>query len=121
MNRFSVQTWINNLPLATTQRVMHLICPQTRDWRFDEDDDESDRDSRLFRHYLWTLRHDDLVPNLEIAKRSVVVAFQPPWILSAKDLESFADCREVSFLGHNKSSHWLTFVSFHHFVTVQPL
>jgi hypothetical protein len=82
---------------------MHLICPQTRDWRFDEDDDESDRDRRMFRHFLWTLRNDDPVLNVEIANRSVVVAFQPPWILSPKDLESFADCREVSFWSRNES------------------
>lgn len=107
-NNLSVQTWINCLPLATTQRVMHLSCPQTRDWRFDEDDDENDRDGRLFRHYLWTLPNNDPVQNLEVAKRSVVVAFQPPWILSPKDLESFADCRVVSFLKPRETKCLLT-------------
>ncbi|KAF7294961.1 Microtubule associated protein [Mycena indigotica] len=85
--------WIDNLPLMTAQRIIHLLYPQTLGWAFDlKDSDEVD--SRIFQYFMWTCMRDDMaVGEHEIGRRSVVVAFQPPWILSSADILEFTKCR----------------------------
>ncbi|KAF7304857.1 Microtubule associated protein [Mycena kentingensis (nom. inval.)] len=94
--------WIDNLPLMTVQRTIHLLYPETRSWSFDlKDDDEID--AKIFQYFMWTTRaadEDGLVDDMqghpsaaEIGKKSVVVAFQPPWILSEADIQEFSKTR----------------------------
>jgi hypothetical protein len=87
--------WVLQLPLATVERVMHLSFPETLEWRF-ETDERDDVDNDIFKYCLWTLPNNDPIPNPEILKRGVVMAYQPPWILSPKDMEAFVNCRTVS-------------------------
>ncbi|KAF7322950.1 Microtubule associated protein [Mycena chlorophos] len=86
--------WIDNLPLMTVQRTIHLLYPETQGWAFDLKDTQ-EADTKIFQHFMWTYMRDDLPDDQfdQIGRRSVVVAFQPPWILSAADIQEFAKCR----------------------------
>jgi hypothetical protein len=86
---------MNQFPLTTIERVMHLSFPETLEWRF-ETDNQEDVDADIFDYCLWTLPNSDPTPDPEIQKRGVVIAFQPPWILSTKDIEAFVNCNTVS-------------------------
>ncbi|KAF5365751.1 hypothetical protein D9758_003303 [Tetrapyrgos nigripes] len=81
----------------TVQRTLHVLYPDTSKWVFKLDDD-NDLDRKILQHFTWTLpwleyqglSADDIS---RIERASVVVAFQPPWILSPQDIKEFARCR----------------------------
>lgn len=73
---------------------MHLIRPETQDWEFRFVPGDQDKDK--FLYYLWTHpKLGDAPPSEEDSRRSVVVAYQPPWILSDKDMDEFARVKAV--------------------------
>ncbi|KAJ6630775.1 hypothetical protein B0H10DRAFT_2160169 [Mycena sp. CBHHK59/15] len=88
--------WLDNLPLMTVQRTLHLLYPETRPWGFILSD-ENDSDRKLFQYFMWspTPSGVEMTPAMlaEVGRKSVVVAFQPPWILSEQDLKEFSQCR----------------------------
>lgn len=61
-------------------------------WRFILQD-EDEIDDHILKYYMWT---SDDFPKTSISEQSVVLVVQPPWILSAEDLDEFAGCRTVS-------------------------
>ncbi|KAJ6547537.1 hypothetical protein B0H19DRAFT_1166187 [Mycena capillaripes] len=87
--------WLDNLPLMTVQRTIHILYPETRPWGFVLCD-ENDSDRKIFQYFMWSLPTPDegIAPArlAEIGRKSVVVAFQPPWILSAQDIKEFSQC-----------------------------
>ncbi|KAJ6548199.1 hypothetical protein DFH09DRAFT_629631 [Mycena vulgaris] len=90
--------WLDYLPLMTVQRTLHLVFPaQTADWSFSLVDDAEDRDRKVFQHFLWGYSGAGsptvFTPLGNIPRYPLVVAFQPPWILSAQDMLEFSDCR----------------------------
>jgi hypothetical protein len=94
-----LSSWLDNLPLMTVQRTLHILFPKTRGWGFSLSD-QDDKDRRIFQHFLWTISTQgptNLGSNqkLKIGQKSVVIAFQPPWILSEQDLKEFSACRSV--------------------------
>lgn len=103
-NVCSLAPWVDNLALMTVQRIIHLLHPNTHLWSFSLAD-EGDIDRKIFQYYMWSipghvmdaLEEDHKKP---IQYSSVVVAFQPPWILSLQDIKEFAKCRSVR-LYHN--------------------
>ncbi|KAI0695894.1 hypothetical protein BC835DRAFT_1272766 [Cytidiella melzeri] len=81
-----VSRWVTEFPLATLQRVLHLVFPHTQEWSFgavmaDPDDD-------IVSCVTWDRRNAD-----RSADSAVAVMMQPPWIASAADLDSFVHCR----------------------------
>ncbi|KAJ7774799.1 hypothetical protein B0H16DRAFT_74878 [Mycena metata] len=88
--------WLDNLPLMTVQRIMHLLYPETRRWGFSLNDD-NDSDRKIFQYFVWSLPapEEGIAPAMlaEIGRKSIVVAFQPPWILSEQDIKEFSQCR----------------------------
>ncbi|KAJ7449782.1 hypothetical protein FB451DRAFT_737367 [Mycena latifolia] len=88
--------WLDNLPLMTVQRTIHLLYPETRPWGFILND-ENDSDRKIFQYFMWSLAplDEEMTPArlAEIGRKSVVVAFQPPWILSEQDIKEFSQCR----------------------------
>ncbi|KAJ7343511.1 hypothetical protein DFH08DRAFT_229263 [Mycena albidolilacea] len=88
--------WIDNLPLMTVQRAMHLLYPATRPWAFFLCDD-NDNDRKIFQYFMWSLPPSEEAMTQEklaqIGRKSVVIAFQPPWILSERDIYEFSQCR----------------------------
>ena len=93
--------WLDNLPLMTVQRTLHLIHPASRLWGFSLQD-VANRDGNIFQYFVWTIQADpgvleeaDEKTRRIIGRSSIVLAFQPPWILSYQDLKEFSDCRSV--------------------------
>ncbi|TFK42607.1 hypothetical protein BDQ12DRAFT_676485 [Crucibulum laeve] len=86
----SLVPWVADLPLAIVQDVLHLAFPETREWSF-QWNDTSEPDSHIFQHFTWT-PSESYDPALA-QTRSVVVAVQPPWILSDMDFKQFARCK----------------------------
>ncbi|KAK7014884.1 microtubule associated protein [Favolaschia claudopus] len=88
--------WLDNLPLMTVQRVVHLLYPATRRWGFFYCD-ESNNDRNLLQYFMWSLLlpPDEMDPETlaEIGPKSILIAFQPPWILSDQDIKEFSECR----------------------------
>ncbi|KAJ7079296.1 hypothetical protein B0H15DRAFT_518829 [Mycena belliarum] len=90
--------WIDYLPLMTVQRTLHLLFPkQTTSWSFSLVDDANDKDRNVFRHFVWSCPgpHVSMVstPLGKVPRYPLVIAFQPPWILSAQDMLEFVRCR----------------------------
>ncbi|KAK7467104.1 hypothetical protein VKT23_004164 [Stygiomarasmius scandens] len=90
--------WIDKLPLMTVQRTLHVLFPEvTAKWEFRLDDD-TDLDRKILQYFIWSLpwpNSQGLSPRdiKRMERASVVVAFQPPWILSPQDIKEFARCR----------------------------
>jgi hypothetical protein len=97
-------SWLDNLPLMTVQRTLHLIHPSSRHWHWSLTLDITTMDRDIFQYFTWTLQADpqvlaqaDDAVKRNIGRFSVVLAFQPPWILSYQDLKEFSDCRSVCY------------------------
>ncbi|KAK7693572.1 hypothetical protein QCA50_003141 [Cerrena zonata] len=86
-----VTRWVNELPLQTVQRIIHILKPESAPWTF-EPVSEPDVDHRtLFRAMKWTRsQHDKPEPDPEC---SFMVFIQPPWIISDHEMESFTKCK----------------------------
>lgn len=91
----SLSSWIDKLPLMTVQRTLHLLFQDMESWNFQLLDDDTDR--KLFQRFMWTkLQPEDATSDLQgINPKSVVVAFQPPWILSEMDIQEFSKMQSV--------------------------
>ncbi|KAJ7582994.1 hypothetical protein C8J56DRAFT_791555 [Mycena floridula] len=92
-----VGAWIENLPLTTAARAFALMHPDKPGWEFTSVPGGKDGD--IFRSFFWTLRDNPrrtFTPqeHIEIAKQSVVVAYQPPWILSDQDMFEFCSSQD---------------------------
>ncbi|KAJ6453873.1 hypothetical protein C8R47DRAFT_242587 [Mycena vitilis] len=90
--------WLDNLPLLTVQRTLHILFPkQTASWNFSLVDGDENRDRKVYQHFLWSYsgagRPTIFTPLGNISRYPLVVAFQPPWILSEQDMIEFSECR----------------------------
>lgn|SRR6267154_491493 len=83
--------WLDNFPLQTVQRVFHIMFPATKDWKFTTLDDRG-CDDDIFKKFYWT----DV--NEGHPDTSVVVACQPPWIMSDEVMWQFAQLKSVCAL-----------------------
>jgi hypothetical protein len=59
--------------------------------------EERDLDMKILRYYLWSKPEHILEQLPEDTRKSVqyssvIVAFQPPWVLSKQDIKEFAKC-----------------------------
>ncbi|KAG7089564.1 hypothetical protein E1B28_011236 [Marasmius oreades] len=91
--------WIDTYPLTTVERTMHLLHPELKKWRFSLPDDyHSPGDINIFQHFMWKLSEEGIgrlnPAGLRVVQRKqVVIAFQPPWVLSPQDMKAFVRCR----------------------------
>ncbi len=88
---------IEDFPLVTVQRILHLVDPRTHRWGFRRIH-ERDVDREIMQFFLWS-KHEgpgstplSLDMRLMVQSKSVIVAFQPPWVLSPRDMKQFATC-----------------------------
>ncbi|KAJ7268216.1 hypothetical protein B0H12DRAFT_97107 [Mycena haematopus] len=91
--------WLDYLPLITIQRTLHLLFPRdTADWSFSLILNDDDRDRKVYKHFLWSYSGPGkpmaFTPLGDIPRYPLVIAFQPPWILSEQDILEFSECRE---------------------------
>jgi hypothetical protein len=66
---------------------MHLVYPETQNWRFTPSE-IADVDKDIFKHFEWKDWSQSQSTRL-------VVAVQPPWIVSPQDLINFVKCQSV--------------------------
>ncbi|KAF9053648.1 hypothetical protein BDZ89DRAFT_1056228, partial [Hymenopellis radicata] len=78
--------WLEDFPLVTVQRILHIRVH------------ERDVDREIMQFFLWS-KHEgpgstplSLDLRLMVQTKSVIVAFQPPWVLSPRDMKQFATC-----------------------------
>lgn len=83
-----VARWIAQFPLATIQRMVHLCFPESQAWGFARG--PTDVDADVFNCFEWR--------NLgsQSSGTDMVIAVQPPWVLSPQDLKSFTEIVSVS-------------------------
>ncbi|KAF4608445.1 hypothetical protein EYR40_000790 [Pleurotus pulmonarius] len=86
--------WLDSILLMTTQRIMHIVFTSTLDWGF-RPGNNNDGDKELFDYFLWTKKSFSPQEAPEVGYHSVLVAYQPPWILSPQDMKEFVSCRSV--------------------------
>ncbi|KAJ7038804.1 hypothetical protein C8F04DRAFT_1088557 [Mycena alexandri] len=96
--------WLDYLSLMTVQRMLHLVFPaQTADWSFSLVDSTDNKDRKVYQQFVWSYsgrgKPTVFTPLGNIARYPLVVAFQPPWILSAQDMLEFSECREFPQFG----------------------
>ncbi|KAL4069596.1 hypothetical protein V8B97DRAFT_1968151 [Scleroderma yunnanense] len=87
-----LSSWVDHFPLQTIQGVLHIIFPQTKDWGFISDSKRND-DQEIYKEFYFT--DISKSPSLETAFNSVVVACQPPWILSQEDIWQFTELKSL--------------------------
>jgi hypothetical protein len=90
--------WIDRLPFATVTRILHLSLPETCDWAFrPAAQSHIELDPELFSYYTWSPRTvpSDYSIAKAVERKRMLVAIQPPWILTLRDLEQFAESRCV--------------------------
>lgn len=86
----SLAAFLDTLPLKSAQRLFHILYKDTLDWKFHLNQ-AYDIDQNIFDYFLWgrTPQGNDEPQN------ALVVAYQPPWILSQADFEEFVRCSAV--------------------------
>ncbi|KAI0273605.1 hypothetical protein BC834DRAFT_217492 [Gloeopeniophorella convolvens] len=83
-------SWVHGLPLRTTERIMHLVYPDSKSWSFVCQ--TGDIDEPHFRYYAW-----ELSPNVSSTsgrKATAVVMALPPWTMTPTDFKCFVACKE---------------------------
>ncbi|KAF8163279.1 hypothetical protein B0H34DRAFT_694779 [Crassisporium funariophilum] len=87
----NVIPWMD-LALVTATKVLHHSHPSTRDWAFVlcEGDRE---DLAIFRHFVWCPPIYQQRGFRGTRVGLLVVAIQPHWVLTDKDLEKFVNCK----------------------------
>ena len=90
---FRLWAWVDHFPLRTVQRILHILYPQSKDWGF-VSETQSHYDDHIFKEFYFT--RTECPPTAEIASNSVLVACQPPWVLSNEDMWQFTELRSVS-------------------------
>lgn len=90
---FRLWAWIDHFPLRTVQRILHILYPQTKDWGF-ASETQQHYDDHLFKEFYFT--RTECPSTAEIASNSVLVACQPPWVLSNEDMWQFTELQSVS-------------------------
>jgi len=88
---FSFSSWLDYLPLQTTERALHLVHPGSRHWSFVLQ--SGDLDDAHFKYYAWELA--PCIPSTSGRKTTAIVMAMPPWTLTPTDLQCFAACREA--------------------------
>lgn len=83
--------WLDSLPLQTVQSTIHITFPQLLEWGFKSSNDPHDPDRDIYQYFCWTI--NDVLP--ECCASTLIVAFQPPWILSDQDIKEFSQCRSI--------------------------
>ncbi|KAJ3517155.1 hypothetical protein NLJ89_g690 [Agrocybe chaxingu] len=105
----TLEEWLK-LVLVTATRVVHTVYPRIRGFGF-YPGPNLEGDNELFRYTVWSPQI--FIPSLEIptAPAPLVVAYQPPHVLTQKDLEEFASCEAFPPFyvlgGHLASKHRL--------------
>ncbi|OJA18714.1 hypothetical protein AZE42_01261 [Rhizopogon vesiculosus] len=83
--------WLDNFPLQTVQRTFHIMFPATKDWGFMTLDEHGCNDD-IFKKFYWTDVNGD---HPDIHDASVVVACQPPWLMSDELLWQFTQLKSL--------------------------
>ncbi|KAJ7147802.1 hypothetical protein C8R43DRAFT_889477 [Mycena crocata] len=96
--RHSMIPWLDYLPLMTVQRALHLLFPkQTEHWNFILVDDAENTDRKVIQHFHWSYSGEGKptvsTPLGDVPRYPLVIAFQPPWILSPQDMLEFCESR----------------------------
>ncbi|KAJ7614780.1 hypothetical protein FB45DRAFT_936050 [Roridomyces roridus] len=102
-------SWLDYLPLMSVQRALRLVFPdQTSRWAFSLGDDVENTDRKVFQYFIWSYSGPGApmlcTPLGSIPRYPLVVAFQPPWILSERDIVEFSEARKFpsSDKAHNQ-------------------
>ena len=91
---FSMLPWLS-LVLTTSCRILHSTIPHMESFAFQPGNNKA-RDKHIFRYLIWS--HSGFRPHEPKPDRgSVLVAYQPPYILTQSDLKEFTSCKTASF------------------------
>jgi hypothetical protein len=88
--------YVDQFPLETAQRVVHLLFPQTSHWHLLADN-KDEPDPELFQYFTWSA-HPVYAKAYDGPENAVVIAVQPPWVLTSQDLQNFVNYDSVSTL-----------------------
>ncbi|KAJ3571878.1 hypothetical protein NP233_g3450 [Leucocoprinus birnbaumii] len=98
--------FLDILPLRTAQRLIHILFPDTRQWRF-KHQDELDVDRKIFNYFLWTKTQR----GSQNAQNALVIAYQPPWVLGQVDFEEFVKCGSLWDTCVKNNTKWFVITS----------
>ena len=93
--------WINGLVIQTAECVLKMLPEYrdvARDYYFSRPDFNDDNDSGLFRYFLWEeamQEGGELEDGSGESSVKLIVAYQPPWILSPRDFEQIAGFNKI--------------------------
>jgi len=85
--------WLD-LVFVSASRVLHSAEPRTDKFAFQLGQDNP-QDKSIFRHFVWTRDGHQRQHQPSWGSGSVVVAYQPPFILTEQDLQEFVACKAV--------------------------
>ena len=97
-NPSRVSLCIDNFPLESVRRTIHLIYPDYRSWRFAYCDESSAQLS--FRKYAWTQScRTDSGKDKHVNQMLNMFSFSP-WTLSEEELQNFIRSQTVGLQSH---------------------
>jgi hypothetical protein len=96
---FSMVPWLNLL-LVTATRILHISHTGTESFAFQPLNNTAN-DRNIFRYLIWS----DKDAKSHEPRGSVLVAYQPPYILTPTDLEEFVSCKAVRVLPRYEKSN----------------
>ncbi|KAL0948395.1 hypothetical protein HGRIS_010977 [Hohenbuehelia grisea] len=99
-----IMTWLDNVPLTTVQRIMHIVYPQTIGWGFYQNEAKH-LDREIFDYFMWTNSLASFGDCKDFGGRSLLLAYQPPWVLSKMDMKEFASSDSIPPFSVNDSGY----------------
>ncbi|KAI1795967.1 hypothetical protein LXA43DRAFT_696948 [Ganoderma leucocontextum] len=81
--------WVRHFPLTTVRRLMHMLCPETLDYKMQHLGTPMNRDKGIMECFKWAPDENAVTEASEFYRPTVMFFVQPPWMLSSKDLDIF--------------------------------
>ncbi|KIJ69437.1 hypothetical protein HYDPIDRAFT_106055 [Hydnomerulius pinastri MD-312] len=78
--------WVDMFPLETIRRVLHLLHPESKSWKF-----EPYEEGPILKILTWSQFISNSFGKTETLQHLLGLFILPPWTLSAKDLQDFAE------------------------------
>lgn len=96
MPYYRIVDWVRHFPLMTARRMMHLLYPETLDYKMHHLGTPMDRDKGIMECFKWAPDENEAMEAEDFYRSSVMFFVQPPWMLSSKDLDVFVCTPKVS-------------------------
>ncbi|TBU50675.1 hypothetical protein BD309DRAFT_944451 [Dichomitus squalens] len=84
-----VVEWVRQFPLTTIRRMMHMVYPETLDYKMEHLGTPMERDKGIMECFKWGPDENVIMEAADLYRPTVMFFVQPPWMLAPRDMEIF--------------------------------